>query len=185
LVGYFLDHGGDLEPFVLPLSLDGILGKPVEQPECGIFERLKGLTRGYRVGWGVGNRMLWERIESGRVQGEWLEKANTGQAVKIEQVGVTRGVRIHGAGTNKTDDTGSNPIGGRWRIDDDGGWQRVYAGLEGQWDWDGREDWLAGVGVLENGEEIVCKWPRDWDREPCGREQEERVGEREDWQALS
>jgi len=72
LVGYFIDHGGDLEPLVLPLSVDGILCEPVEQPECGVFERLNGLVRGYGVGRGVGDGMLWERIESRGVQVEGL-----------------------------------------------------------------------------------------------------------------
>jgi len=89
----------------------------------------------------------------------------------------------HSAGANKTDDAGSNPVCGWWSIRRDG-WQRVHVGLEGHWDRDDCEDWLAGVGVTERGEQIVCKWPRDWDCEPGGGEEEEGVGEGEDSQTV-
>lgn len=78
LVRDFFDHGGDLEPVVFPLSLGGILGEPVEQPEGSVFECLDGLMGGSRAGWGIGDRMPWERIKSGEVQVERLEKANAG-----------------------------------------------------------------------------------------------------------
>ena len=165
--------------------MDGILGKPINQPEGSVFECLDGLMRGRRVGWGVSNRMLWERVESGGVQVERLEKANAGQAVEIEQVGMTRGGRSHGACTDETNDTGSNPMGGWWCISREGGDLSyiTVTGFKGHRDWDGCENWLASVGVIENGEQIVCQCPRDRDGEPCGGEKEDGVGEGEDWEA--
>lgn len=103
--------------------------------------------------------------------------------MEVEQVGVTRSGRNDGTGADETDDASSHAVCGRWCISRNGSGRGSVSTrrLEGHGDRDGREDRLARVGIVENGKDVVCKCARDGDCESGGGEEEERVGEGEDW----